>query len=109
MRLAGTCSRYSNNAIPQLTSAATTHGRPECFFRCAYQANVMNTFDSVNKPIAAAAGGKFGSIGISYNAAMPDHDIRVPFQAHVDLLQLFIAQRTQVVERIRGVLSAEQK
>lgn len=40
---------------------------------------------------------------------MPDHDNQVPFQAHADLLRLFIAQRTQVVERIRGVLSAEQK
>jgi hypothetical protein len=40
---------------------------------------------------------------------MPDHDKQLPFQAHVDLLQFFIAHRAPVVERIRGVLGAEQK
>jgi hypothetical protein len=40
---------------------------------------------------------------------MPDHDKQLPFQAHVDLLQFFIAHRTPIVERIRGMLGAEQK
>ena len=48
MRLAGTCSRYSNSAMPQLTSAATIQGFWFRCLRCAYHANVMNTFDSVS-------------------------------------------------------------
>ncbi|MEO8314761.1 MAG: hypothetical protein ABI645_08205, partial [Pseudomonadota bacterium] len=58
-------------------------------------------------------------IRISYNAAlrhffryvhaMPAHDNQVPFQTHVALLQFFLIHRTPVVERIRGILSAEQK
>jgi hypothetical protein len=39
---------YSKNAIPQLTRAAIYHGLPLRFRRCAYHANVMNTFDSTN-------------------------------------------------------------
>ena len=34
--------RYSNSAIPQLTSAATYQGEDARFLRCPYQANVMN-------------------------------------------------------------------
>src|SRR5262245_44744731 len=41
MRLPGTCSMYSKNAMPQLTSAATIHGRLLSCLRCAYHANVM--------------------------------------------------------------------
>src|SRR3954464_9980535 len=52
MRLAGTCSRYSNSAMPQLASAATYQARPERFFRWAYQAKVMNTFESTSRPVA---------------------------------------------------------
>src|SRR5690348_14359650 len=48
MRLAGTCSRYSNSAIPQLTSAATYHGLPDRLRKCAYHAKVMNTFDAMS-------------------------------------------------------------
>ena len=48
MRLAGTWSRYSNSAMPQLTNAATNQGRSG-FLRCAYQANVMNTFESTSR------------------------------------------------------------
>ncbi|MEO6079343.1 MAG: hypothetical protein ABIQ86_06175 [Steroidobacteraceae bacterium] len=36
-------------------------------------------------------------------------DNKVPFRAHVALLQFFVIHRTAVVERIRGVLSAQQK
>ena len=50
IRLAGTCNRYSNSAIPQLTNAATSHGRPLRFFRCAYYAKVMNTFERTSRP-----------------------------------------------------------
>src|SRR6478609_3874365 len=57
MRLAGTCSRYSNSAMPQLASAATIQGRPDRFFRCAYQAKVMNTLDRTSSAVAARAGG----------------------------------------------------
>src|SRR6187431_2345582 len=49
MRLAGTCSRYSNSATPQLASAATYQGRAESSLRCAYQAKVMNTFEATSK------------------------------------------------------------
>lgn len=41
--MAGTCSRYSNSAMPQLTRAATYHGAVARFFRWPYQAKVMNT------------------------------------------------------------------
>src|ERR1044071_6467353 len=45
MRLAGTCSKYSKSAMPQLTNAAMYHFRSARFLRCAYQANVMKMFD----------------------------------------------------------------
>jgi hypothetical protein len=32
-----------------------------------------------------------------------------PFQAHVELLQLFLAHRDEIVERIQGVLNAQRK
>src|SRR5688500_2128410 len=35
--------------MPQLTSAAMIHGRPDRFRRCAYQANVMKTFDVTSR------------------------------------------------------------
>src|ERR1043166_5266238 len=46
IRLAGTWSRYSNRAIPQLASAATYHLRSPRFRKWAYQAKVMKTFDA---------------------------------------------------------------
>src|SRR5580765_4806822 len=33
----------------------------------------------------------------------------VPFQAHVELLQFFIARRDDIVERIQGLLNAQRK
>jgi hypothetical protein len=33
----------------------------------------------------------------------------VPFQAHVELLQLFLANRDEIVERLQGVLNAQRK
>src|SRR3954451_2858678 len=49
MRLAGTCSRYSKSAIPQLANAATYHGRDDKLRRWAYQANVMKTFEAMRR------------------------------------------------------------
>jgi hypothetical protein len=34
---------------------------------------------------------------------------QVPFQAHVELLQFFLAQRDEIVERIQGALNAQRK
>ena len=48
MRLAGTCSRYSASAMPQLTSAAMYHGAVARFFRWPYQAMVMNTLEATS-------------------------------------------------------------
>src|SRR5512146_629372 len=56
MRLAGTCSRYSNKAMPHEARAAMNHGLPARFLRCAYQANVMNTLERASNPMAASAG-----------------------------------------------------
>ena len=33
----------------------------------------------------------------------------VPFQAHIDLLQFFLAHRDEIVERVQGVLNAQRK
>src|SRR5262245_34272222 len=57
MRLAGTCSRYSNSAIPQLTIAATYHAWRFRLRRCPYQANVMNTFDAISSSVVFASTG----------------------------------------------------
>ena len=35
--------------------------------------------------------------------------IQVPFNAHVELLQFFLAHRDEIVERIQGVLNAQRK
>jgi hypothetical protein len=34
---------------------------------------------------------------------------QVPFRAHIDLLQFFLAHRDEIVERIQGVLNAQRK
>jgi hypothetical protein len=49
MRLAGTWKRYSNNATPQLTSAATYHGLAFSSLRCAYHAKVMKTLEMMRR------------------------------------------------------------
>src|SRR5258706_9701548 len=54
IRLAGTCSRYSNSAMPQLTSAATIHGFDCRFFRCPYHANVINRLDAASMSAVSA-------------------------------------------------------
>src|SRR5262252_7103022 len=62
MRLPGTCSRYSKKAIPQLTRAARYQGRSARFFRCAYQANVMKTFEAMSKSVARTTGRAIGTL-----------------------------------------------
>src|SRR5579862_3160501 len=91
MRFPGTCSRYSNNAMPQLTSAATHQGFAGSSFRCAYQAKVMKMFDMNNRPAAAAIGGNCmsgdpfhvlgaaGSQQFARGAAPGDDDVRRDF------------------------------
>src|SRR5215469_11261659 len=56
MRLPGTCSRYSKNAMPQLATAATYHGRAAMFLRWAYQANVMKTLEPTSSSVAETTG-----------------------------------------------------
>src|SRR5262245_47520912 len=52
MRLAGTCKQYSKKAIPQLTRIAAI--RELClYFRCPYQANVMNTLDAISSKMVS--------------------------------------------------------
>src|SRR6056297_3941976 len=62
MRFAGTCSRYSNRAIPQLMSAAISHGLWLRSRKWAYQANVMKTLLPNSRPMVIASGGTFGII-----------------------------------------------
>src|SRR5674476_1006625 len=56
MRLAGTWSRYSNSAMPQLTSAATYQGELARFFRCPYHAKVMNRLDTASINAVTSSG-----------------------------------------------------
>ena len=51
MRLAGTWSKYSKIAIPQLIKAAMIHGFDRRLFRCPYRANVMKMLESVSRTI----------------------------------------------------------
>src|SRR5687767_14335558 len=50
MRLAGTCSRYSNSAMPQLITAATYQAFPFRLLRCPYQAKVMKMLERISRP-----------------------------------------------------------
>ncbi|GAB1379157.1 hypothetical protein MASR1M49_20030 [Pararhodobacter aggregans] len=53
MRLAGTCSRYSKKAMPQLIRMTVISGALR-YFRCPYQAKVMKTFEaSSNKMVCS--------------------------------------------------------
>src|SRR5678815_2153153 len=61
-RLAGTCSRYSNSAMPQLTRAAIYQGRSARLRRCAYQANVMNTFDTTRRQTVSSGLESIGTL-----------------------------------------------
>src|SRR5690348_17582337 len=57
MRFPGTWSRYSKNAIPQLTSAATIQGLSCRFLRCAYQAKVMKVFEQISSRVVLRTAG----------------------------------------------------
>src|SRR2546425_13204881 len=63
MRFAGTWSRYSNSAIPQLTSAATIQGRWLKCRRWAYQAKVMKMLDRTSRTTVLAITGMRDSCG----------------------------------------------
>src|SRR5690554_7421911 len=56
IRLAGTCNKYSNSAIPQLINAAITQGLWFNVFKWAYQAKVINTLLHINKPTEIKTG-----------------------------------------------------
>jgi len=58
MRLAGTCSRYSNSATPQLTRAAVYQGVLARFFRWPYQAKVMKTLLAISSRTVCAGTGR---------------------------------------------------
>lgn len=45
--------------MPQLTSMATIRGAVDKFFKCPYQANVMNRFEQINSKIVCASIGMF--------------------------------------------------
>jgi hypothetical protein len=60
MRFAGTASQYSKNAMPQLASTAI-HKALARYFRCPYQANVMNTFEAIRSTIGVTKGLMAGS------------------------------------------------
>jgi hypothetical protein len=55
MRLAGTCSRYSNRAIAQLIRAAIHHGLDARLLRWLYHATLMKMFDSASKATVCSA------------------------------------------------------
>src|SRR5688572_13193306 len=57
MRLAGTCSRYSASAMPQLTKAAMYQGAVARFFRWPYQAMVMNTLEATSSRMVCSGKG----------------------------------------------------
>src|SRR5574338_600485 len=65
MRLAGTCSRYSNNAIDQLTRAATYHALPCMLQRWPYHAKVMKTFDPTRSSAACIQAGAVTSDAVA--------------------------------------------
>src|SRR5438105_275338 len=66
MRLAGTCSRYSNSAMPQLTRATTYHVEPSLKnFRWPYQASVMKTLDATSSRMVCS------DSGMTLSAFMP--------------------------------------
>ena len=59
IRLAGTWSMYSKNAIPQLNNAAMYHFRSFQFRKWAYHAKVMNVFEQINNTTVRERMGKF--------------------------------------------------
>src|SRR5215213_10492397 len=63
MRFAGTWSRYSKSAMPQLTSAAMSHERLLRFRRWAYHANVMKTFEQMSSRTERTTGDMWAGIG----------------------------------------------
>src|SRR3569832_679546 len=76
IRLAGTCNRYSNKALPQLTLAATYQGAVARFFRCPYHAMVMKTLDAISSRMVCSDKGREASAvmaGLSGTLHADDH------------------------------------
>src|SRR3989344_4714321 len=71
MRLAGTWTRYSNSAIPQLANAATYNWRSFRFLKWAYHANVMNTLDNPSNSVVCRITGIHGPLPCSENPPIP--------------------------------------
>ena len=61
IRFAGTMSRYSARAMPQLSKAAVHHGLSFIVRRWPYQAKVMKRFDAQSRPTVSKVG--FSSSG----------------------------------------------
>src|SRR3569832_373416 len=76
IRFAGTCSKYSNRAIPQLTRAAIYQARWLRLFRCPYQANVMKTFEAKSSKTV------FVMTGTGYSLPRLREDSRTEAQRH---------------------------
>src|SRR5262245_47018975 len=65
IRLAGTCTRYSKNAIPQLAKMATSKGLCPRVRRWPYHANVMKTFEAVSSTTVVRIGFMgIGNVGL---------------------------------------------
>jgi hypothetical protein len=62
IRFAGTWSRYSKNAMPQLAATATRRGFARRFLKCAYQANVMKMFEHTRSPAVVATVFRFNAL-----------------------------------------------
>jgi hypothetical protein len=59
-------------------------------------------------PVLAAVGHYLGP-RCKVSMVTSEQPRHVPFEAHIELLRAFLAQRDQIVERIQGVLNAQQK
>src|SRR6478672_9718065 len=68
IRFAGTCSRYSNSAMPHEINAAIHHGRSSSVRRWPYQANVMNRFEHDRSTAQTSAGWVAREAGFIGNA-----------------------------------------
>src|SRR3569623_807287 len=76
MRFAGTWSRYSKNAMPELAIAATYQGDAAKFFRWPYHAKVMKKFDATRSRTVCSDNGTDeameGMDGLSGRGAFAD-------------------------------------
>src|SRR5574339_163232 len=78
MRLAGTCKRYSNSAMPQDTSAAIHHGLALRCFRCPYQAKVMKIFDAASNSAVGTMGWENQAVTVASAGAQKARIVNPP-------------------------------